>query len=71
VDVMREVGIGLSAAQPQQLTSELACGAGMLITMGCGDDCPFIPGLRRDDRPLPDPKQLPAEVVRHIRNEVH
>lgn len=71
VDVMREVGIDLSAAQPQRLTSELASGAEMLITMGCGDDCPYIPGLRRADWPLPDPKGLPAEEVRSIRDQVH
>ncbi len=71
VDVMREVGIDLSAAQPQRLTSELASGAEMLITMGCGDDCPYIPGLRRADWPLPDPKGLPAEEVRSIRGQVH
>jgi len=68
--VMQEVGIDLSAAKPQKLTEELAKGAQLLITMGCGDKCPYVPGLRRDDWPLRDPKGLPAEEVRAIRDEV-
>jgi arsenate reductase len=68
--VMREVGIDLSQANPQKLTEELACGAQLLITMGCGDKCPLVPGLRRDDWPLQDPKGLPLEEVRVIRNEI-
>jgi protein-tyrosine-phosphatase len=70
VQVMREAGIDLSAARPQKLTEELASGAEMLITMGCGDDCPYLPGLRRDDWPLPDPKGKNLETVRGIRDEV-
>ncbi len=68
--VMQEIGIELSAAKPQKLTQELAQDAALLITMGCGDKCPYIPGLRRDDWPLRDPKGLPAEEVRAIRDEV-
>ncbi|HTW45027.1 MAG TPA: arsenate reductase ArsC [Acidobacteriaceae bacterium] len=68
--VMREVGIDLSGAKPQKLTEELARNAQLLITMGCGDKCPYVPGLRRDDWPLRDPKGLPAEEVRTIRDEV-
>ncbi len=68
--VMREVGIDLSNAKPQKLTEELAKDAQLLITMGCGDKCPYVPGLRRDDWPLPDPKGLPMEEVRAIRDEV-
>jgi arsenate reductase len=68
--VMQEVGIDLSAAKPQKLTQELAKDAELLITMGCGDKCPYVPGLRRDDWPLRDPKGLPAEEVRAIRDEV-
>lgn len=68
--VMQEVGIDLSAAKPQKLTQELANDAALLITMGCGDKCPYVPGLRRDDWPLRDPKGLPAEEVRAIRDEV-
>jgi arsenate reductase len=70
VDAMRELGIDLSAAKPQKLTSELVQGADMLITMGCGDECPYVPGLRRDDWPLPDPKGQGIEVVRQTRDEI-
>jgi arsenate reductase len=70
VDVMRESGIDLSAARPQKVTAELAQHAEMLITMGCGDECPYVPGLRREDWPLPDPKGLPIEDVRSIRDEI-
>ena len=68
--VMQEIGIYLSHAKPQKLTEELAKDAQLLITMGCGDKCPYVPGLRRDDWPLRDPKGLPAEEVRGIRDEV-
>jgi arsenate reductase (thioredoxin) len=68
--VMQEVGIDLSRAKPQKLTEELANGAQLLITMGCGDKCPYVPGLRRDDWPIRDPKGLSAEEVRAIRDEV-
>ncbi len=70
VEAMQEVGLDLSAAKPQKLTPELAAGAEMLITMGCGDECPYVPGLRRDDWPLPDPKGQGIESVRQIRNEI-
>ena len=70
VTVMREVGIDLTAAKPQRLTTELAQGAALLITMGCGDQCPVVPGLRRDDWPLPDPKGQPIERVREIRGDI-
>lgn len=68
--IMQEVGIDLSHAKPQKLTQELANDASLLITMGCGDKCPYVPGLRRDDWPLKDPKGLPLEEVRAIRDEV-
>ncbi len=70
LSVMQEVGIDLSFAKPQKLTQELANDAALLITMGCGDKCPYVPGLRRDDWPLRDPKGLPIEEVRAIRDEV-
>ena len=70
IEAMREVGIDLSAAQPQELTQELAQNANLLITMGCGDECPFVPGLKRDDWPLPDPKGKGIEQVRQIRDEI-
>jgi arsenate reductase (thioredoxin) len=68
--VMREVGIDLSGAKPQKLTEELARNAQLLITMGCGDKCPYVPSLRRDDWPLRDPKGLPIDEVRAIRDDV-
>ncbi len=68
--VMQEVGIDLSDAKPQKLTEELAKDAQLLITMGCGDKCPYVPGLRRDDWPLQDPKGLPLTEVRSIRDEI-
>lgn len=68
--VMQEIGIDLSEATPQKLSEELAREAQLLVTMGCGDKCPYVPGLRRDDWPLRDPKGLPAEEVRTIRDEV-
>ena len=68
--IMQEVGIDLSNAKPQKLTQELANDASLLITMGCGDNCPSVPGLRRDDWPLKDPKGLPVEEVRVIRDDI-
>jgi arsenate reductase (thioredoxin) len=70
VQVMQEDGIDLRGARPQKLTPELAGGAQLLITMGCGDECPYVPGLRRDDWPLEDPKGQPIERVRAIRDEI-
>lgn len=70
LEVMREVGIDLSDRQPQLLTDELAQGAQLLITMGCGDECPVVPGLKRDDWPLEDPKGKPIERVREIRGDI-
>lgn len=67
---MQEAGIDLSDAKPQKLTESLAADAQLLITMGCGDKCPYVPGLRRDDWPLRDPKGLPAAEVRAIRDEI-
>ena len=64
LEAMREVGIDLSDAKPRLLTDELASGADMLITMGCGDACQAVPGLERDDWPLPDPKGQPTARVR-------
>ena len=67
---MGEEGIDLSGARPQRLTEELAAGATWLITMGCGDKCPVVPGVKRDDWPLQDPKGQPVERVREIRDDV-
>ncbi len=70
VAVMQEAGIDLTGARPRKLTADLTAGAQLLITMGCGDECPFVPGLRRDDWPLPDPKGQPVERVRAIRDDI-
>jgi arsenate reductase len=70
VRVMQEEGIDLSRARPQKLTPELAAGVQLLITMGCGDECPYLPGVRRDDWPLEDPKDKPLGRVRAIRDDI-
>ena len=70
VAVMQEEGSDLSGTRPQKLTPALAAGAELLITMGCGDECPHIPGARRDDWPLEDPKGKPIERVRAIRDDI-
>ena len=70
LEAMREVGVDLSDRQPQKLTDDLARGAQMLVTMGCGEQCPVVPGLRRDDWPLEDPKGKPVARVREIRDEI-
>ena len=67
---MRDAGVDLSAATTTKLTPELARQAQLLITMGCGDRCPFVPGLERDDWPLQDPKGQPIARVREIRDEI-
>jgi len=67
---MREAGVDLSAATTTKLTPELARQAQLLITMGCGDRCPMVPGLERDDWPLEDPKGQPIARVREIRDEI-
>lgn len=70
VAAMREVGIDLSAAVPRRLTPELAECAAWLVTMGCGESCPVVPGARRDDWTIEDPKGQPVERVRQIRDEI-
>jgi len=70
IEVMRELGIDLSRNAPQRLTDDLARSASLLITMGCGDECPYVPGLERDDWPFPDPKGRPIDEVRRVRDEI-
>ncbi|MBL9039764.1 MAG: arsenate reductase ArsC [Archangium sp.] len=70
VEVMGELGVDLSSATPQRLTDDLARGASLLVTMGCGEACPYVPGLRRDDWPLDDPKGKPLDEVRRIRDDI-
>ena len=71
VEVMREIGVDLSSARPRRLTEELARTASVLVTMGCGEACPFVPNLRTIDWALPDPKGQSLEAVRAIRDEIH
>jgi arsenate reductase len=70
VDAMRVRGIDLSAQTPQKLTPELAATASWLITMGCGDECPIVPGARRDDWPIADPKGQSPQTVDRIVAEI-
>ena len=70
IDAMREVGMDLHAAVPRLLTPELTKDVTWLITMGCGDACPVVPGVRRGDWPLDDPKGQPLERVREIRDDI-
>jgi arsenate reductase len=70
VAAMGEVGVDLSRASTSKLTTELAQGAHVLITMGCGDQCPAVPGLKRDDWPLEDPKGKALARVREIRDDI-
>lgn len=70
VAVMRELAIDLTQAKPRLLTGSLASRASLLVTMGCGESCPVVPGLERDDWPLEDPKGKPPERVREIRDEI-
>jgi arsenate reductase (thioredoxin) len=70
VTVMREEGVDLASVVPQKLTDDLASRATLLITMGCGEACPIVPGVARDDWPLEDPRGKSIERVREIRAEV-
>ncbi len=70
VSVMREQGIDLSGSQPRLLTDDLAGSAELLVTMGCGEVCPTVPGLARLDWSIADPKGLPLPEVRAIRDEI-
>jgi arsenate reductase len=70
VEAMREVGLDVSRATPRRLTPEFAREAQWLVTMGCGDECPVVPGVARDDWPLDDPADQPIERVREIRDEI-
>jgi arsenate reductase len=65
-----QVGVDLISASTAKLTLEVAQRAQLLVTMGCGDECPYLPGAKRDDWPLEDPKDKPIEKVRQIRDEI-
>jgi arsenate reductase len=70
VEVMREVGVDLAGKTPAMLTMDMARWADLVVTMGCGDACPVIPGKRYIDWELTDPKDLPIEEVRRIRDDI-
>jgi arsenate reductase (thioredoxin) len=70
VEVMNELGIDLSDREPRRLTDELAAKADVLVTMGCGDTCPYFPGKRYIDWDLPDPKGRPLDEVRRTRDDI-
>jgi arsenate reductase (thioredoxin) len=70
VTAMREVGIDLSEARPRRLEDDAVREADVVVTMGCGDECPFYPGKRYEDWELPDPVGKPVEEVRAIRDEI-
>lgn len=70
VTAMGELGVDVSGRVPQKLTTELAREADVVVTMGCGDECPYIPGKRYIDWDLPDPKGRPIEEVRAIRDDI-
>jgi len=69
-EAMREIGIDLSSATPRLLTDDLAGSVSMLVTMGCGEECPYVPGVERADWALPDPKGRPLAEVRAIRDDI-
>jgi len=70
VAAMDEVGVDLSEELPKYLSPDLADGSSLLITMGCKNNCPVVPGARREDWPLEDPKGKPVARVREIRDEI-
>jgi arsenate reductase (thioredoxin) len=70
VEVMRELGIDLAEREPRLLTRELAEQADVVVTMGCGDECPYIPGRRYLDWDLEDPKDRPLDEVRATRDDI-
>jgi protein-tyrosine-phosphatase len=70
VEAMRELGVDLSARTPQRLTDELGEWADVVVTMGCGDACPYIPGKRYLDWDLPDPKGRPLDEVEALRDDI-
>lgn len=70
VDAMRELGVDLVARVPRELGHEDAEWAEVVVTMGCGDECPYIPGKRYLDWELEDPKGRPIEAVRRIRDDI-
>ena len=70
IEAMREAGVDLTGARPQRLTDALARQAQWLITMGCGEQCPVVPGVKREDWPIDDPAAVPTARVREIRDAI-
>ncbi|HJQ42957.1 MAG TPA: arsenate reductase ArsC [Jatrophihabitantaceae bacterium] len=70
VEAMREVGIDITGEQPKRLSNDAVEHADVVVTMGCGDTCPFYPGKRYEDWELTDPAGQPIEVVRSVRDEI-
>jgi len=70
VTVMAEAGLDIAAEAPQRWTADLVRSAEVVVTMGCGDTCPFFPGVRYEDWLVPDPAGLPPAGVRSIRDEI-
>jgi arsenate reductase len=70
VEAMAELGVDLAGRVPRRLTDELAGRADVVVTMGCGDQCPYVPGVRYVDWELPDPKGRPLDEVRGTRDEI-
>ncbi len=70
VEAMREVGIDITGAQPELLTGDAVFAADVVVTMGCGDACPFVPGKRYEDWQLTDPAGQPIDVVRRVRDDI-
>ena len=70
VEAMREIGIDIASFTPQKFTDDLLHRVDVVVTMGCGDTCPYVPGKRYVDWPLDDPKGQPLEVVRRIRDDI-
>jgi glycerol uptake facilitator-like aquaporin len=71
VESMREIGIDMRAGKPQRLTADLAKTCSVLVTMGCGEACPYVPGLKTIEWDIPDPKEQSREAVREIRDDIH
>jgi arsenate reductase len=69
-EAMAELGVDIADRVPQRLSDDLARWADVVVTMGCGDECPYIPGKRYIDWDLPDPKGMPLEQVREVRDEI-
>ena len=70
VEAMREIGLDVAGETPRRLTREAAARADVIVTMGCGDECPYVPGKRYLDWELPDPKGRPPDEVRRTRDEI-